>query len=93
MRKSVHAIRDLDPKHQSQGAYSIPTFTQPPILRNFAVIEAYARSLRVTFISAIAVFAIVNILVIPMKLPNLKRRQENEENRSSAIAADADDEE
>ncbi|KAF2473851.1 MFS general substrate transporter [Lindgomyces ingoldianus] len=58
VRKSVHAIRDLDPIHQSQ------------------VIDAYARSLNVTFISAIAVFVIVNALVVAVSLPNLRRKQQ-----------------
>lgn len=36
------------------------------------MIDAYGRSLRVTFISAIAVFVVVNILVLTIRLPNLK---------------------
>ncbi|KAF2275562.1 MFS general substrate transporter [Westerdykella ornata] len=43
------------------------------------VINAYARSLRLTFISAIFVFVIVNVLVFPIKLPNLKKRPAEEE--------------
>ncbi|KAF2788733.1 MFS general substrate transporter [Melanomma pulvis-pyrius CBS 109.77] len=60
VRKSVRAILDLDPKHQSQ------------------VIDAYGRSLRLTFISAIAVFVMVNLLVIAIKLPHLKRRRQTD---------------
>ncbi|KAF2659079.1 MFS general substrate transporter [Lophiostoma macrostomum CBS 122681] len=69
VRKSVRAIRYLDPQQQSQ------------------VIDAYSRSLRVTFISAIAMFVIVNILVFSIELPNLRRRREAEN-----AAADHDDE-
>lgn len=47
------------------------------------VIDAYGRSLRVTFISAIAAFVVVNVLLLPVKLPNLKRRQEEEESSTS----------
>ncbi|KAF2248799.1 MFS general substrate transporter [Trematosphaeria pertusa] len=61
VRKSVRAILDLDPKHQSQ------------------VIDAYARSLRVTFISAIAIFILANALVFTINLPHLKRKQTEEE--------------
>ncbi|KAJ4301381.1 hypothetical protein N0V90_003473 [Kalmusia sp. IMI 367209] len=39
------------------------------------VIDAYARSLRVTFISAIAVFVVVNVLVFTIRLPNLKPKK------------------
>ncbi|KAF2873328.1 major facilitator superfamily domain-containing protein [Massariosphaeria phaeospora] len=63
VRKSVHAIVDLDPTPQSQ------------------VIDAYERSLRITFISAIAFFVAANALLLAIKLPDLKRqpRQENNE--------------
>ncbi|KAF2265815.1 MFS general substrate transporter [Lojkania enalia] len=73
VRKSVRAIHDLDPKHQSQ------------------VVDAYARSLKVTFISAIAVFVVVNLLVLTIKLPNLRRKQNEEgnDNNERDSASDA----
>ena len=43
------------------------------------VIEAYDRSLKVTFISAIVVFVIANILVFAIKLPTLKKKNVEEE--------------
>ncbi|KAF1955876.1 MFS general substrate transporter [Byssothecium circinans] len=43
------------------------------------VIDAYSRSLRVTFFSTIAVFIVVNLLVFTIKLPNLKNREEEQE--------------
>jgi len=39
------------------------------------VIEAYSRSLRIVFISAIATFVVVNILVFAIKLPHLTRKK------------------
>ncbi|KAF1964014.1 MFS general substrate transporter [Bimuria novae-zelandiae CBS 107.79] len=39
------------------------------------VIDAYARSLRVTFISAIAVFVVVNVLTFIIRLPNLRPKK------------------
>ncbi|KAF2009951.1 MFS general substrate transporter [Aaosphaeria arxii CBS 175.79] len=42
------------------------------------VIDAYSRSLKITFISAIAVFVIVNALLIPVRLPNLKNKEAEE---------------
>lgn len=39
------------------------------------VIDAYARSLRITFILAIAVFVAVNILMLTIRLPNLKPKK------------------
>jgi fucose permease len=41
--------------------------------RQNEVIEAYSRSLRLVFISAIAMFVIVNVLVVSIKLPQLKK--------------------
>ena len=38
------------------------------------VIDAYGRSLRIVFISAIAVFVAVNMLVLWVKLPNIKKK-------------------
>ncbi|KAG9194520.1 hypothetical protein G6011_04555 [Alternaria panax] len=38
------------------------------------VIEAYSRSLRLVFISAIIMFVIVNLLVVAITLPQLKRK-------------------
>ena len=46
------------------------------------VIDAYQRSLRVTFISAIALFVTVCILVFTIKLPNL--RQKDKDNKVDA---------
>ena len=43
------------------------------------VIEAYDRSLKVTFISAIVVFVIANILVFAIRLPTLKKKDSDEE--------------
>lgn len=43
------------------------------------VIEAYDRSLKLTFISAIVVFAIANILVFAIKLPTLRKKDADEE--------------
>jgi hypothetical protein len=42
------------------------------------VIDAYSRSLKVTFISAIAVFVVVNVLVVAIDLPNLRRKEQTE---------------
>ncbi|KAF2188204.1 MFS general substrate transporter [Zopfia rhizophila CBS 207.26] len=44
------------------------------------VIDAYSHSLKVTFISAIAMFVIVNALVFTVKLPRLRRKQQTESN-------------
>lgn len=38
------------------------------------MVDAYDRSLRLTFMSAIAAFVVVNVLVIFVKLPHLKRK-------------------
>ena len=54
------------------------------------VIDAYGRSLRVTFILAIVAFVIVNALVFPIKLPNLKHRQQTIENGSGEDHDDND---
>jgi fucose permease len=43
------------------------------------VIEAYSRSLRLVFISAIAMFVIVNALVFTIKLPHLKKKEASSE--------------
>ncbi|KAF1927846.1 MFS general substrate transporter [Didymella exigua CBS 183.55] len=43
------------------------------------VIEAYDRSLKVTFISAIVVFVIANTLILAIKLPTLKKKPADEE--------------
>lgn len=43
------------------------------------VIEAYDRSLKVTFISAIVVFVIANVLVFAIRLPTLKKKDVDEE--------------
>ncbi|CAI6273471.1 unnamed protein product [Periconia digitata] len=49
------------------------------------VIDAYYRSLRLTFLSTIVIFIVVNILVLVIKLPNLKRKQpEAEEEEEGA---------
>jgi hypothetical protein len=83
VRKSVRSIIDLDPKHQSQGTYPPSTYTAP-YTDHPTVIAAYSRSLRVVFISAIACFLIVNILVLAIKLPHLKRKQSDDEDRDDA---------
>ncbi|KAF2631021.1 MFS general substrate transporter [Macroventuria anomochaeta] len=43
------------------------------------VIEAYDRSLKVTFVSTIVVFVIANILVLAIKLPTLKKKDVDEQ--------------
>ena len=43
------------------------------------VIQAYDRSLKVTFISAIVVFVAANMLVLTIKLPTLKKKDAEEE--------------
>ena len=43
------------------------------------VIQAYDRSLKVTFISAIVVFVVANILILAIKLPTLKKKDADEE--------------
>jgi ABC-type uncharacterized transport system permease subunit len=48
------------------------------------VIEAYDRSLKVTFISAIVVFVVANILVFAIRLPTLKKKDADEEVEESA---------
>ncbi|KAF1839368.1 MFS general substrate transporter [Decorospora gaudefroyi] len=53
------------------------------------VIEAYSRSLRLVFISAIVVFVIVNILVFAIKLPHLKKKDKAK--RMSGADGDADE--
>lgn len=81
-------------------------FTQPPKLslshhlRNLsshtthtAVIEAYARSLRVTFISAIAMFVVANVLVLAVRLPSLKPKKRGDEAEAEAETGGEDREE
>jgi hypothetical protein len=58
---------------------------------NRIVIDAYNRSLKVTFMSAIAMFVIANVLVFTIKLPNIKRKEEDREG-SAIAAADPGDE-
>ena len=43
------------------------------------MIQAYDRSLKVTFISAIVVFVAANMLVLAIKLPTLKKKDAEEE--------------
>ncbi|KAG9203027.1 hypothetical protein G6514_003809 [Epicoccum nigrum] len=43
------------------------------------VIQAYDRSLKVTFISAIVVFVAANILILAIKLPTLRKKDADEE--------------
>lgn len=43
------------------------------------MIDAYTRSLRIVFISAIAMFFIVNVLVFAIKLPHLKKKESDAE--------------
>ncbi|KAF2747843.1 MFS general substrate transporter [Sporormia fimetaria CBS 119925] len=70
VRKSVQAIKELEPVQQSQ------------------VIEAYTRSLRVTFISAIGVFVVVVLLLIPIRFPNLKKQQDRSQEEDSTESED-----
>jgi len=74
--------------HVPSGTPPIPVYTATHT-NTHAVIDAYARSLRVTFIFAIAVFVIVNILVVGIKLPRLDRKQPEEED-ASTTAQDED---
>ncbi|KAJ4990259.1 major facilitator superfamily transporter [Stagonosporopsis vannaccii] len=48
-------------------------------LHRAEVVAAYDHSLKVTFISAIAVFAIANVLVLAIRLPTLRRRDDEDE--------------
>jgi hypothetical protein len=48
---------------------------------SLVVIDAYTRSLRIVFISAIAMFFIVNILVFAIELPHLKKKAADVEER------------
>jgi fucose permease len=60
--------------------------TASPANTQTTVIEAYSLSLRIVFISAIAMFAIVNILVFAIKLPHLKRKKaEDLEDESGGV--------
>ncbi|KAF1846764.1 MFS general substrate transporter [Cucurbitaria berberidis CBS 394.84] len=43
------------------------------------VIDAYMQSLRLVFISAMAMFVVVNILVFAIELPHLKKRKRNDD--------------
>jgi hypothetical protein len=48
--------------------------------------------LRLTFFSAIAVFVVVNALVLPVQLPNLRRREvQREEGDASRAQGDIED--
>jgi ABC-type spermidine/putrescine transport system permease subunit II len=55
--------------------------TQPlKLTTRHSVIDAYSRSLRIVFISAIVAFVIVNILVFAIQLPHLKKKEADAEN-------------
>jgi hypothetical protein len=54
--------------------------TAPHTNGHYPVIDAYSRSLRIVFISALAVFVIVNILVFAIQLPHLKKKEVDAEN-------------
>lgn len=43
------------------------------------VIRAYELSLKITFVSAIVVFVVANILVLAIKLPTLKKKDAEED--------------
>ena len=43
------------------------------------VIQAYDRSLKVTFVSAIVVFVAANALILAIKLPTLRKKDAEEE--------------
>jgi MFS family permease len=60
-RKSIQAIRFLDPSHKKQ------------------VIEAYAPSLRATFIFAVASATCSAILILPARLPHLQEQADMDE--------------
>jgi hypothetical protein len=53
------------------------------MLTSTIVIEAYSRSLRLVFISAILMFVIVNLLVITIGLPQLKRKTPSDDDDGS----------
>jgi hypothetical protein len=60
--------------------------TQPQTDDSALVIDAYARSLRIVFISAIAMFLIVNILVFAIELPHLKKKGGDDEGENGEAA-------
>ena len=70
VRKSVRAIAEMDGVHQAQGMLQTQALVEK-ITNESTVIQAYGAALRWTFISAIVFFAIVNILVITLRLPRL----------------------
>jgi hypothetical protein len=49
------------------------------VINRTLVVNAYASSLRVTFVSAIAAFVMVNILIATIQLPHLGRKDSTEE--------------
>lgn len=78
VRSSVRSIIDLDHQHQNQGMCThISSVLHINTLST--VIEAYSRSLRLVFISAIVMFVIVNALVFSIKLPHLKKKETSSE--------------
>lgn len=50
---------------------SVRAIAEMDIAHQAQVIQAYEAALRWTFVSAIAFFIIVNVLIIPLKLPRL----------------------
>lgn len=75
VRKSVRAIGDLHGTHQHEGmSLSVPLFALF-LTSEYIAVLAYAAALRITFISAIVVFVIVNLLILPVKLPRLGREK------------------
>lgn len=83
VRKSVRAIVDLDSVHQAQGNIPVHLPWMHDDANSQAVICAYEAALKWTFVSAILFFLVVNILVIPLKIPRLGYEK---------VAADTEDE-
>jgi len=65
-----------------QVRQSVRTIRDLNGLHQHEAITAYAAALRLTFISAIVFFVIVNLLILPVKLPHLGRDK---------VAVDIDD--
>ena len=72
---------ELKGETHEQGKRSPPLSSWDSKLTFTSAITAYSDALRITFISAIAFFFIVNVLIIPVKLPWLGKER---------VAADVD---
>ena len=74
VRKSVEAIRDLKPKYRYEGIIDCLIRFQNNTDFSLAI-AAYKASLRIAFISAALFYIIVNVLIGPVKLPNLRKEK------------------